>query len=82
LYQWYHIADIYAVPMHAACMSYTNSCAGTFSDIVRLAASLCRFQQCPLEMGSVRAERVGQGGGGWVGAPTGCKQHGHVWARL
>jgi len=30
-------------------------------DIVRIAASFCHFQRCPLEIGSALAENVGQG---------------------
>jgi len=47
--------------------------------IMRLAASWCHIWQCPWEIGSMWAERVG---GGWVGTLEGYKQHGHVWAWL
>ena len=28
------------------------------------------------------SKKKGRDRGRWVGAPEGCKQHGHVWARL
>ena len=57
-------------------LSYTM----TAYDVVRLSASLCHFWQCLWDLGSVWAERVGQGEVG--GYTKGCKQHGGVWACL
>ena len=41
--------------------------------------SWCHFLQCPLEIGSASAERVGLGEVG--GTPKGCRQHGCLWAQ-
>jgi len=42
----------------------TNVCI-THRAALTIACMWCHFQQCPLEIGSVWAERVGQGEVGW-----------------